>query len=116
MVSFEKFSAGVTQYVADEMIPHIVGGNPFLAGMAGYIVAERGPAMLNPILESPMLKSAGIVDEKGNVDLDLLYAAAKKSIADNQECALDLPFGRIKLKAADIEKLNKLCRGGGETK
>ena len=116
MVPLDKVSTGIVQYVVDEMIPHIVGGNPFLAGMAGYIVAERGPAMLKPMLENPALKAAGIVDEKGNVDLDLLYAAAKKSIADNQECALDLPFGRIKLKAADIEKLNKLCRGGGETK
>ena len=116
MVSFERFSAGVTRYVVDEVIPHVVGGNPFLAGMAGHIIAERGPTMLKPALESPMLRMPGIVDGKGNVDIDLLYAATKKSMEENGEFTLDLPFGTIRLKAADIEKLNQFCRGGGETK
>jgi len=116
LVPFDKFSAGVTEYVVHEMLPYILGGNPFVAGMASYLVAERGPALLKPMLESPVAKALGIADEKGNVDLDLLYAAAKDAMSKTQECVIDLPFGKIKLKAADIEKLNQLCRGTGETK
>ena len=73
--------------------------------------------MLKPmLLENPMLRAAGVVDEKGGVDLDLLYEAAKKSMEENKEFVLDLPLWKAKLKAADIEKLNKLCRGEGDAK
>ncbi|MCL2600635.1 MAG: hypothetical protein FWD88_05590 [Treponema sp.] len=117
MVHFDKVSAGIVRYIVDEMIPHVVGGNPFIAGMAGRIIGDRGPAMLKPmLLENPMLKAAGIVDEKGGVDIDLLYKAAKESIEEHRECALDLPFGKVRLKADDIEKLNRLCRGEGDAK
>ena len=115
MIPFDKVSAGVTRFIVDEMIPHMVSGNPFFAGMASYIISERSPAMLKSMLDNPLLRASGIVDENGNVDIDLLHSAATKSIAENKECVIDLPFGTVKLKAADIEKLSKLCRGTGET-
>jgi len=78
MTPFDKVSAGIVQYVVGEVIPRMAGENPFLTGMLGHIVEDRGPAMMKPmLLENPMLRAAGIVDEKGGVDLDLLYEARK---------------------------------------
>jgi len=118
MIPFEKVSAGISRFFAEEILPKMgMGGNPFLAGMAEIIIKRQGPGfvegMVRPMLASPWLKAGGIVDDQGNVDMDLLYQAAKEQVSKTPECVIDLPYplGKLTLRNADIEKLNQLCRG-----
>jgi len=116
-VPFEKVCAGLTQFFVEDVMPMMgMGQNPFLVGMADTIIRRNGPGfvegMARPMLENPWLKNMGIVDENNNVDMDLLYQAAKEQVSKTPECVIDLPYplGKLTLKNADIEKLNRLCR------
>jgi len=117
MVPFEKVSMGISQFFIEEVMPKMgMGSNPFLTGMADAIIRRKGPqfveGMIRPALANPWLKAAGIVDDNNNVDMDLLYQAAKEQVSKMPECVIDLPYplGKLTLKNADIEKLNQLCR------
>lgn len=57
------------------------GAAPFLAGMAGGLVAQRAPAMVEQYL--PVLRTLGVVDDNSNIDVDLIYESASKSLEKN---------------------------------
>ena len=117
MVPFEKVCSGLTQFFVEDIMPKMgMGQNPFLLGMAEILIRKNGTGitegMIRPMLENPMLKNMGGTDDNGGVDVDLLYQTAKEQVSKMPECVIELPdpLGKVTLRNADIEKLNRLCR------
>jgi len=117
LVPFDKFSAGLTQYIISEVIPKATGGNVGLMAFFEVITTSKAPDMIKALAELPAVKVTGIVGE-GGVDLDLLCEAGKAAVSKDPNFAIDIPYLPFKLKPkmADIERLNQLCGGTGETK
>lgn len=81
-----KMPLGNLQAVALEYLDAVVlpaassagGAAPFVAGMAGGLIARRLPAMADQY--APMLRALGVLDEENKLDIDLLYEEANKAL------------------------------------
>ena len=82
------------------------GASPFVAGLAGGLIARQAPAMVGQYL--PMMQALGIVDAQGNLDIDLLYDEAVKSLAQHP-----LTIGGYSPNREDLDKIKAIMEKHG---
>lgn len=107
MVSVEKIERGLASYLDKELMPQLPaeGAKRILAGTAVSIIIKRSGSMIEQLKENKILLALGIVDEVGNVDLELLKDEIKNQMTDSG-LRLEIPFiGAITFKREDVDLL-----------
>lgn len=101
--------AVVAEYFESVILPaaSAAGGvAPFVAGMAGGLIARRTPQMIEQY--SPILKALGVLDADGRIDIDLLYEEAVKAL---EKCPVVVAGYRA--DRSDLDKLKAIMEKYG---
>lgn len=82
------------------------GAAPFIAGLAGGLIARQAPATMGRYL--PAMQALGVADAQGNLDIDLLYDEAVKALAKHP-----LVVAGYSANKDDLDKLKTIMEKHG---
>ncbi len=107
-VSIDAIQRGIIQY-ADTVIGVQL---PLIQQLGfGSLVALAVRQLPNQ-LNHPMIKTLGVVDEDGKIDIDLLYEVLKERFP-KKGGDVQLPvIGNVTFSPADLDHLYELIKGG----
>lgn len=101
VVSLSQIQLGVVEFIEKEIAAKAVGLQKFLYYGASFLVANNVEQIFHTLVENPMVKATGILDENNNIDLDKLYQIAKYAIQKSGKVTV----GGVILGESDVEKL-----------
>lgn len=105
MVKSSAISQGLVNFVDGEILPKMTGWQKWIVGSMAGIASKKANSFLDSVVQNPLVKALGIVDEEGMIDIDLLYEELSKQ-AQKSHAILSIPMiGDIKLNADDVESL-----------
>lgn len=107
MVSVNKIEQGVANYLDGELMPQLQGNGveKVLVGTAASLFIRRSGAIIESYKDNKLVQMLGIMDEKGNVDVDTLAEEVKKNIPKDG-IKIDVPIvGTLTFHKEDVDKL-----------
>lgn len=105
MVKASAISKGMVNFVDSELLPKIPGLQKWIVGTVAGIVGKKADAIIENLSQNPLMKTLGIVDDNGNIDIEVIYNELSKQ-ASKSPAVLSIPMvGDIKLYADDVESL-----------
>lgn len=107
MVSVDKIEKGVANYLDAELMPQLQnnGVEKVLIGTAASLMIRKTGTIIDGYKDNKLVKMLGIMDEKGNVDVDTLAEELKNNIS-KEGIKIDIPIiGTLTFHKEDIDKL-----------
>lgn len=113
MVSIDKIEQGVAHYLDGELMPQLQnnGWEKVLVGTAASLAIRKSGAIAAGYKDHKLVKMLGIMDEKGNVDVEALATELKKNIP-KEGFKVDIPIvGTMTFHKDDVDKLYEYIMG-----
>lgn len=107
MVSVNKIERGVAKYVDTEIMPHLDanGVEKVVIGTAVSLLIRRSGAIIGEYKNNKLVKMLGVIDNDGNIDIDMLSEELKKNVS-KEGIKVDVPIiGTMTFHKSDIDKL-----------
>ena len=105
MVTYEQVITGLSKFIDSEIISQLTGNSKILLGIGAGVALKKGESIYNSLKNNSIIKMLDIIDEEGHIDIETLYAEAKKQV-QKEVIRLEIPMvGTLKLNDEDIEKL-----------
>lgn len=114
MIAFEKVLDGIAKYIDREVIA--VGMNEWqelLARVAVGRIFNNREQLKARLINSGWIRTFGVIDEDGMVDIDGLAEDLKKQIEQKGKISVSIPvFGKLTFKASDVDVLQRMIKEG----
>lgn len=105
-ITFAQFESGIITYIENEIIKKITDWRKWLIGGAVALGMGKFEGMYAQIKENPIIKSLGVIDDQGLIDIDSLYNAAKQTAQATGSVTQTLPIlGATTFTVDDIDSL-----------
>lgn len=107
MVSIDKIEQGLANYLDAELMPQFKGNSveKVLVGTAASLAIRRSGAIIEGYKDNKFVKMLGLMDDKGNVDMDILVDEVKKNIPKDG-VKVEIPvIGTLTFHKEDVDKL-----------
>jgi hypothetical protein len=112
-MEFEKVLNGVMRYLNNEIYCNMNDWQEVLARIAVSRVVKNGDALKETLLNNSYVKTFGIMDENGIIDIEGLINDLKAQINQKGKLTFELPlFGKFSFTVEDVEKLRNTILGG----
>lgn len=112
-VSFERALDGVIKYIDAEIIGGMNEWQELVARMAIGRIAENSEAVKVAVLNNGIVRTFGVVDSNGMIDIDGLARDLKREIARKGKLTVKIPmFGVMTFKPEDVDKIHYMITGG----
>lgn len=105
-VNIEQFEHAVLQYYNSEILSKATGFKKFTMSLVYEMYSTRIKMIIMELLNNPLIKMTGVVDENNFIDIDVLYHAAKEAIHKTGQFTV---FGII-FNESDIDKLYSILQ------
>ena len=107
MVSIDKIEQGIARYLDGELMPQLQGNGweKVLVGTMSSLAIRKSGAIVAGYKDNKIVKMLGIMDDKGNVDIETLAVEVKKNIP-KEGIKIDIPVvGTMTFHKDDVDKL-----------
>lgn len=107
MVSIDKIEQGVARYLDGELMPQLQGNGweKVLVGTVTSLAISKAGAIAAGYKDHKLVKMLGIMDGKGNVDVEVLATELKNNIP-KEGVKVDIPvIGTMTFHKEDVDKL-----------
>lgn len=107
MANIQQIERGLARWLDAELVPQLPqeGWKKVIVATAISLMIKRSGAMINSLLMNPVVSALGIVDEAGDVDIDIVATELKKNVPDTG-MKLHLPMiGELVLRKNDVDSL-----------
>lgn len=112
-VQFEKVLDGAVKFIDTEIISGMTEWQELIARMAIGRVVNNGDAVKNAVVNNGIVRTFGVVDSEGMIDIDSLAADLKREIGKKGKLTVKIPmFGALTFKPEDVDKIYNLIAGG----
>lgn len=103
MVTIEQAQKGIAKFVDAEIVPRLSVTEKLIVGGGAGLVAVKLPNLLNKYADNRFVSALELYDaEKGEIDIDALYNAAKPYITTDP-IPVTIPFVGLTLKFTQRE-------------
>lgn len=110
-MEFNKVLNGISKYLSKEIIPNMNSWQSTLSRVAVARLLNNSENLKKMLTENAFIKTFGIFDDSGNVDIDGLAADIKTAIREKGYIEFELPlFGNFKFVESDIDKMISYIR------
>ena len=112
-VKFESVVDGLNRYIDKEIFRNLNGMQEFVARLVVGRINQNAESVKEFLMHNGFVKTMGIIDSEGMVDIDQLLQDVKKEI-DRQGCIhFNVPMiGKLTFRAADVDVLKNEIVGG----
>ena len=115
MVKFEKVLDGVAKFMDKEIYPGMNDWQEVLVRIAEGRIFENRELVKNALVNNGIVRTFGVIDEDGYVDIEGLTADLKKEIQKKTKITVEIPmFGSMTFHPGDIDKLRNFIMEGTE--
>lgn len=112
-VPFERVMDGIIKYIDAEIIGGMNEWQELVARMAIGRIAENSDTVKSAILNNGIVRTFGVVDSNGMIDIDGLARDLKREITRKGKLTVKIPmFGSMTFKPEDIDKIHYMITGG----
>lgn len=112
-VPFERVMDGIIKYIDAEIIGGMNEWQELVARMAIGRIAENSDTVKSAILNNGIVRTFGVVDSNGMIDIDSLARDLKREIARKGKLTVKIPmFGSMTFKPEDVDKIHYMITGG----
>lgn len=101
IVSLNQLQMGIIDFIEKEIASKAIGLQRFAYYGASFLVADNAEKVFRAVVDMPIVKQIGFLDENNNIDLDKLYNTAKHAIQKSGK----ITIGGVILGEDDVEKL-----------
>lgn len=113
MLAFEKVLDGIARYIDKEIYTGMNDWQEVMARIAVSRVFDNREHLKNRLVNNGVIRTFGVIDEEGMVDVDGLAADLKKQIEQKGKITVSLPmFGKLTFKAEDVDNLYRTIKEG----
>lgn len=97
---------GLINYADNEIMHELPTSIKWVLGTALGIAATKIKEIIDALKENAIIRMLGVIDEDGNIDVDIIIFNLKESAEKYGSVTFDIPFvGRLTFSATDIESL-----------
>jgi hypothetical protein len=112
MVPYSKVINGMKRYINEEIISKMAGFPKIATEVVTNIAFEKSNDVFVELKNNTWVKMLKIVNEKDEVDVEILYRELKKQ-AQKAPLVLDIKMiGTLTLNEQDVDKLFNMIMGG----
>ena len=112
-VPFDRVIDGVIKFIDAEIINGMNEWQELIARIAIGRVAENIDNVKTAIINNGIVRTFGIVDDDGMVDIDTLAADIKREISRKGKLTVKIPmFGDMTFKPEDVDTIHNIIVGG----
>lgn len=112
MVPYTKVIAGITRFIDEEIVSKLTGTQKWIIGTGAGIIMNNATNTFNALKNNTFVKNLGIINEKDEIDVGLIYKELKKQ-AQKGAMTVDVPLaGALTLTEQDVDKLYNFIIGG----
>lgn len=105
-VSMDKVVSGLAQYINSEFVEHVDGLKKWAIVGAASLAVGKVTAVGETIQKSSIAKALGVVDESGDIDIDILKAHLDAAADSTGPVVQQIPLlGLVTFKKEDIQKV-----------
>lgn len=113
MVTKEQILNGIIVYIDKEVIPHLSTAGKWYVGTMVTLLSSRYNHFYEEMVDNSFIKSLGIVDDRGMVDLDLLVVSLMENAEKYGKLQINVPvIGTMTFSSDDVSLLEKYILGG----
>ena len=110
---FNEVLHGILRYIDKEVYSGMNDLQEIAARVVIGRIAGNEEALKQSILNNGFIKTFGIIDADGKIELDDLLIDIKKEIAKKEKLTVDLSmFGKFTFKPSDVDVLYNTITGG----
>lgn len=114
-VKFEAVLDGMAKFLDKEIYSGMNDWQEILARITVGRVFENREAVKAVIVNNGIIRTFGIVDENGNVDIERLASDMKREIQRKEKLEISIPlFGKITFHPEDVDSLYNMIMEGTE--
>lgn len=110
MPNIGQVQRGMVAFIDNEIAPKLSGITRMLVQSGGGVLASRLPMLLSNPSVGGVAGKLALVDQNGEVDLDVLYTEFKRAIQQAGVVTVDIPIPfsaplSMSFRDADVDKL-----------
>lgn len=111
MVAYTKLINGLSKYVDEEIVNKLTGYQKWIIGAGAGIMLNKATNVFNTLKNNPLIKSMEIINEKDEIDIELIYRELKKQ-AQKGAVTVEVPMaGVLTLNEQDVDKIYSMIVG-----
>lgn len=113
MVNIDMIERGLARYLENELIPKLPrdGLKGFGIGVAATLAIRRSGDILRGMIDKPIVKTMGLVDDDGAIDIDTVLEAVAENVPPTG-VLIDLPLGiQLRMNHADFKCIAEYIKG-----
>lgn len=111
MVAYTKMINGLSKYVDEEIVNKLTGYQKWVIGAGAGIMLNKATNVFNTLKNNPLIKSMEIINEKDEIDIELIYRELKKQ-AQKGAVTVEVPMaGVLTLNEQDVDKIYSMIVG-----
>lgn len=112
-VKFETVIDGINRYIDKEIYSGLNDAQEFVARLAIGRINQNVEGIKQFLMTNGVMRTMGIVDSEGMVDLEQLLGDVKREIERKESLKISVPLiGTLTFKAADVDVLYDIITRG----
>lgn len=109
---FESIIDGLYRYIDNEIMTGMNDLQEIIARLAIGRVAENQEAIKNALMNNGVIRSFGIMDSDGCVDVEGLTKDLKREIERKEKVSISIPLiGKLTFKSQDVDTIKQYITG-----
>jgi hypothetical protein len=110
-MEFNKVLNGIAKYLSKEVLSNMNSWQSALSRVAVARIINNSGNIHKMLTENAFIKTFGVFDDSGNVDIDGLISDLKTAIREKGYIEFELPlFGTFKFVESDVDKMHSYIR------
>lgn len=108
MATIEQVKNGISRYLDEELMPNLSDEKPilFAVGAVSALLLQNVDKAILQYGENPVVKMTGAIDDKGNIDVDVLAKVAKDSMKKYAFSLDDFLVGKFSFLRGHVNTIN----------
>lgn len=114
-MTYEQVVQGIGKYIVREILPTMNTWQQIMSTIVVDRYMKNSHVLKQSLMNNPMVKPLGIIDENGNVDVDGLINDIKNAMSERGNIEFTIPIIGCKYRFSpdDIERLRGTIKEGG---
>ena len=110
-VKADFVAEGIVDYAEESILPMMQGWQMWTAAAALELMRTRAEQLVPALAENDMLKTFGLIDAEGRLDIDAALDVCKSTVSKHGKLSFELPmFGKFALSEADFDEIADAIR------